>query len=178
MDKYSELVEKKLVLEEKAKKIKLQIDEARYEYLSTGVMSDTKWFNKARYALDMTKMELKRVNAEYEKCKREMKKERVESNKQKSMTYDRAFIDVCKEVLSSAQFSQIAYKAKLKMDKKDEVVSKHDKSINKSWSRDEEIFLLENYKNYTMEELALYMNKSVNAVKSKLIVLKKKGVSI
>ena len=44
-------------------------------------MSDTKWFNKARYALDMTKMELKRVNAEYEKCKREMKKERVESNK-------------------------------------------------------------------------------------------------
>ena len=107
-----------------------------------------------------------------------MKKERVESNKQKSMTYDRAFIDVCKEVLSSAQFSQIAYKAKLKMDKKDEVVSKHDKSINKSWSRDEEIFLLENYKNYTMEELALYMNKSVNAVKSKLIVLKKKGASI
>ena len=29
-----------------------------------------------------------------------------------------------------------------------------------------------------MEELALYMNKSVNAVKSKLIVLKKKGASI
>ncbi len=170
MDKYNELVNKKLELEEKISKIKFQIDEAKTKYLLTGVMSDIKWFNKAKYALEMNKLELKKVNAEYEKHKREMKIKAKEVNINNNKTFERMFMDICKEELTKEEYLRITSITKDRIGKVDNTVKR---TIPKRWTLEEEEYLKRNYSNKTIEEMAIYLGRSESAIKNKFYIIKK-----
>ena len=171
MDKYNELVNKKLELEEKISKIKLQIDEAKTKFLLTGIISNTNWFNKAKYALEMSKLELKKVNAEYEKHKREMKIDRAKSNMNNSKTFERMFIDTCKEELTKEEYLRIVSITKDRISKVDNTVKR---AIPKRWTLEEEEYLKSNYRNKTIEEMVLCLGRSESSIKSKLYTIKRK----
>lgn len=112
MERYNYLVEKKLELEENSIKIKSQIESAKSKFLVTGEKSDPIWFNKAKYSLEMTKLELKKINAEYEKHKREIKNEKTEKKVELSKTFERTFMSVAKDILSEEEYLLILNKTK------------------------------------------------------------------
>lgn len=107
LDVYNKFVQEKIDLEEEIIKIKCQIDQSKLKYKLTGKMGDSVWFNKANFALEMKKIELKRINAEYEKLKRIMKAQTREENRKNNETFERVFLLICKENLLEYNFEKM-----------------------------------------------------------------------
>lgn len=110
MSRYDDLINKKLELEEKVEGIKYQLELARTKLEATGELSDPVWFNKANFALSMSKLELKKLNVEIERFKRQMKLEKREKQEERDRSFARTFIRVSKEMLSEKMYLAILNK--------------------------------------------------------------------
>lgn len=174
-DRYDKLIMLKSELEEDIAKIKLQLDEAKTKFYLTGIISNSTWFNKAKYALEMKKLELRKVNVEFEQLKRTMRIQNKSENNIKTRTFERTFMNISKVILDQEEYCKIlnlTHEAVNKIDKSKKEELKITRSIK--WTKEDEEYLFENHKNATIEELAATLNRSENSVRSKLQTMKKK----
>lgn len=174
-----EITLEKIELEEAILGIDLQIEEAKINQITLGIMPDTSWLYRAKHALGIKKIQLKRLNLEYEKLKRILRQERVAIHNAKAKEVDRIFVSVAKEVLPQEEFERIITLANEIIEKQNEVYNSKDignKVVKQgtAWSKEDEEYLKENYKNATIEELSITLGRSENSIKSKIQVIKKR----
>ncbi|WP_133017039.1 hypothetical protein [Clostridium cuniculi] len=174
-----EIALEKIELEEAILGIDLQIEEAKINQMTLGIMPDTSWLYRAKHALGIKKIQLKRLNLEYEKLKRIFRQERVAVHNAREKEFERAFVRVAKELLAKEEFEKIKNLVNEITDKQNEVdnVKEVDQKVVKkgtSWSKEDEEYLKENYKNATIEELSVTLGRSENSIRSKIQVIKKR----
>lgn len=170
-----EIDQERIELEEAILSIDLRLEEVRIEQISTGNMPNIKWLYRAKHALGCKKIELKKLNIERESLKRIAKVKEKEQIKIRTECFERNFINVAKDILSKEEFNKIKTLALEHIDNK-EVAGEKEVKIKKgsSWTKEDEEYLKNNYKNSTIEELSLTLGRSENAIKSKIQVIKKK----
>ena len=174
-DRYNELINLKLELEQDIINIKTQLNKAKANYHLTGEMSDSKWFSNANYALYMKKLELKKINAEFEKLKRTMKQKRQDTHNEKAKTFEREFMHISKEILPIDEYFKILSLTQERVNQNGKT-AKEEKTFKVArWTAEDEKYLEDNYKNFTIEELALELNRSENAIKSRIQMIKKRN---
>lgn len=175
-----EVALEKMELEEAILSINLKLEEVKINQMTLGIMPDTAWLYRAKHALGIKKIQLKRLNLEYEKIKRVLKQERILNHDNRSKSFEGNFIKVAKEILSEEEYEKIrkianeitTVKNEINVEKSDE-----EKVVKKglAWSKEDENYLKENYKNSTIEELSIELGRSENAIRSKIQIIKKKG---
>ena len=174
-ERYTELQILKSELEEDIIKIKLKIDEAKTKFYVTGIMSNSNWFYRAKYALEMKKLELKKVNAEFEQLKRKMKIQRKNENEISTRAFEREFMNISKIILTKDEYLKILNLTHESINKNNEAKKEQKNSAGIKWTREDEKYLEANYRNFTIEELALELNRSENSIRSKIKVIKRKS---
>ena len=111
-EKYDAIVQDKLNLEEDIARIQIQLETAKDQVKFTGVPADVNWYRKAKHALTMKQMELKKLNMlEVElrsRRKEEHQKKRIEENN----SIAKVFTDIAYKKLESKVFEDIYEKAK------------------------------------------------------------------
>lgn len=173
-ERYNELITLRCELEEDIAKIKLKLDEAKTKFYITGIMSNSNWFYRAKYALEMKKLELKKANAEFEQLKRNMKVQRKNAHEINTRTFEREFMNISKIILSKEEYLKILNLTHESVNKNSD--AKKDLKTIKGikWTREDEKYLENNYKNFTIEELALELDRTENSIRSKIRVIKKR----
>lgn len=166
-------------MEEAILGIDLKLEEAKINQMTLGIMPDTSWLYRAKHALGIKKIQLKRLNLEYEKLKRIFRQERVAAHNAREKEFERTFIRIAKETLVKEEFEKIKNLANEIIDKQNEVnkVKEVENKVVKkvtSWFKEDEEYLKENYKNATIEELAIALGRSENSIRSKIQVIKKR----
>ncbi|MEN8079403.1 hypothetical protein ABFP60_20835 [Clostridioides difficile] len=175
----------KLELEDAILKINLKLEETKINQMTLGIMPNTSWLYRTKHALGIKKIQLKKLNIEYEKIKRELRKERTLAHNEKSKTFERNFLKVAKEILPEETYEKIRNLAdeitnnQIEINKVNEVNEENNnepKVIKKgtAWSKEDEEYLKENYKNSTIEELSITLGRSENSIRSKIQVIKKR----
>lgn len=174
-----EIAIEKIELEEAILGITLKLEETKINQMTLGIMPDTSWLYRAKYALGTKKIQLKKLNIEYEKLKRIFRQERVAIHNERGREFERTFVRLAKELLEKEEFEKIKNLANEIADKQNEVDNIKEveqKAVNKgtSWSKEDEEYLKENYKNSTIEELSITLGRSENSIRSKIQVIKKR----
>lgn len=174
----------KLELEDAVLKINLKLEETKVNQITLGIMPDTAWLYRTKHALGIKKIQLKKLNIEYEKIKRVLKQERILIHNERSKNFERNFVKVAKEILSVEDFEKIKNLAneitnsQIEVDNSKEFSKEEDepKVVKKgtAWSKEDEEYLKENYKNATIEELSIALGRSENSIRSKIQVIKKR----
>lgn len=166
-------------LEEAILGIDLKLEEVKLEQITTGVMPNVKWLYRAKYALGCKKIELKKLNIERESLKRMAKAKEKERNQIRTESFERIFVKIAKDYLAYEEFQKIKNLANDFIENKNNIEEKEVRTIKKgtSWSKEDEKYLKENYKNATIEELSIALGRSENAIKSKIQIIKKKAKS-
>ncbi len=179
----------KLELEDAILKINLKLEETKINQMTLGIMPNTSWLYRTKHALGIKKIQLKKLNIEYEKIKRELRKERTLAHNEKSKTFERNFLKVSKEILPEETYEKIRNLAdeitnnQIEINKVNEVnedSSNEIKVIKKgtAWSKEDEEYLKENYKNATIEELSIELGRSENSIRSKIQIIKKRSKEV
>lgn len=164
-----EIEQRKIELEEAILSIDLKLEEVKLEQITTGNMPNTKWLYRAKHALGCKKIELKKLNIERESLKKIAKLKEKEQIQIRTECFERNFINVAKEILSKEEFDKIK---KLALKLTDEKEVKENRGT--LWSKEDEEYLKNNYKNSTIEELSITLGRSENAIRSKVQIIKKK----
>lgn len=172
-------------LEEAILKMELKLEETKVNQMTLGIMPDTTWLYRHKHALGMKKIQLKRLNVEHEKIKRLLRQERILTHNERSKTFERNFLKVAKEILPGETYEKIRNLAdeitsnQIEASKSSEVEKENvneQKIVKKgtAWSKEDEEYLKENYKNATIEELSITLGRSENSIRSKIQVIKKR----
>lgn len=172
-------------LEEAILKMELKLEETKVNQMTLGIMPDAAWLFRHKHALGMKKIQLKRLNVEYEKIKRLLRQERTLAHNERSKTFERNFLKVAKEILPEETYEKIRNLAdeitsnQIEVSKSSEVEKEEvneQKIVKKgtAWSKEDEEYLEENYKNATIEELSITLGRSENSIRSKIQVIKKR----
>jgi hypothetical protein len=103
-----EIEDKKLQLEKDIINIKSQLEEANYRYLVHHQSADYGWVKKAKYALEMKKIELKELNLRYQSEKQKFKEE---SKIKRMQSVERTFMDIAQKHLSKEVYFKILSQA-------------------------------------------------------------------
>lgn len=175
----------KLELENAILKINLKLEETKVNQMTLGIMPNTSWLYRTKHAVGIKKIQLKKLNIEYEKLKRELRKERTLAHNERSKTFERNFLKVAKEILPEEIYEKIKNLAdeitsnQIEINKSNEINKEDDnkpKVVKKgiAWSKEDEEYLKENYKNATIEELSIALGRSENSIRSKIQVIKKR----
>ena len=178
-----EIALEKIELEEAILGITLKLEEAKINQMTLGIMPDTSWLYRAKHALGIKKIQLKKLNLEYEKLKRIFRQERVAIHNERGREFEKVFLRVAKEVLAQEEFEKIKRLANEITDKQNEVdnVKEVEPKVAKkgtSWSKEDEEYLKENYKNATIEELSIELGRSENSIRSKIQIIKKRSKEV
>jgi len=171
-------------LEEAILKMELKLEETKVNQMTLGIIPDTAWLYRHKHALGMKKIQLKRLNVEHEKIKRLLRQERTFAHNERSKTFERNFLKVAKEILSEETYEKIRNLAdeitsnQIETNKSSEADKENEneeKVVKKGtpWSKEDEEYLKENYKNATIEELSIALGRSENSIKSKIQIIKK-----
>ncbi len=173
-----EIALEKIELEEAILGITLKLEEVKINQMTLGIMPDTSWLYRAKHALGIKKIQLKKLNLEYEKLKRIFRQERVAVHNERGREFEKVFLKVAKEVLEKEVFEKIKNLANEITDKQNEVDDRKEvevKVVKKgtSWSKEDEEYLKENYKNATIEELSITLGRSEKSIKSRIQRIKK-----
>ena len=171
-------------LEEAILKMELKLEETKVNQMTLGIIPDTAWLYRHKHALGMKKIQLKRLNVEHEKIKRLLRQERTFAHNERSKTFERNFLKVAKEILSEETYEKIRNLAdeitsnQIETNKSSEADKENEneeKAVKKGtqWSKEDEEYLKENYKNATIEELSIALGRSENSIKSKIQIIKK-----
>jgi hypothetical protein len=171
-------------LEEAILKMELKLEETKVNQMTLGIIPDTAWLYRHKHALGMKKIQLKRLNVEHEKIKRLLRQERTFVHNERSKTFERNFLKVAKEILSEETYEKIRNLAdeitsnQIETNKSSEADKENEneeKVVKKGtpWSKEDEEYLKENYKNATIEELSIALGRSENSIKSKIQIIKK-----
>ncbi|WP_099346256.1 hypothetical protein [Clostridium tertium] len=153
-------------LEEAILKMELKLEETKVNQMTLGIIPDTAWLYRHKHALGMKKIQLKRLNVEHEKIKRLLRQERTFAHNERSKTFERNFLKVAKEILSEETYEKIRNLAdeitsnQIETNKSSEADKENEneeKVVKKGtpWSKEDEEYLKENYKNATIEELSI-----------------------
>lgn len=92
----TELTDLRLVAETKMLQINLQLKEAARKYHTTGERADSSWFKSANYAKDMSGLAVRQIMAEQTRRKQD-----------KKVTFERAFVDVARDLLAAETFQML-----------------------------------------------------------------------
>jgi hypothetical protein len=103
-----EIEDKKLQLEKDIINIKSQLEEANYRYLVHHQSADYGWVKKAKYALEMKKMELKELNIKYQSEKQKFKEE---SKTKRMQSVERTFMEIAQKHVSKELYFKILSQA-------------------------------------------------------------------
>ena len=172
-------------LEEAILKMELKLEETKVNQMTLGIIPDTAWLYRHKHALGMKKIQLKRLNVEHEKIKRLLRQERTLAHNERSKTFERNFLKVAKEILPEETYEKIRNLAdeitsnQIEANKSSEADKENEneeKVVKKGtpWSKEDEEYLKENYKNATIEELSIALGRSENSIKSKIQIIKKR----
>ena len=172
-------------LEEAILKMELKLEETKVNQMTLGIIPDTAWLYRHKHALGIKKIQLKRLNVEHEKIKRLLRQERTFAHNERSKTFERNFLKVAKEILSEETYEKIRNLAdeitsnQIETNKSSEADKENEneeKVVKKGtpWSKEDEEYLKENYKNATIEELSIALGRSENSIKSKIQIIKKR----
>lgn len=172
-------------LEEAILKMELKLEETKVNQMTLGIIPDTAWLYRHKHALGMKKIQLKRLNVEHEKIKRLLRQERTFAHNERSKTFERNFLKVAKEILPEETYEKIRNLADEitsnqieanKLSEADKENENEEKVVKKGtpWSKEDEEYLKENYKNATIEELSIALGRSENSIKSKIQIIKKR----
>lgn len=175
----------KLELEDAILKINLKLEETKVNQMTLGIMPNTSWLYRTKHAVGIKKIQLKKLNIEYEKLKRELRKERTLAHNERSKTFERNFLKIAKEILPEEIYEKIRNLAdeitsnQIEINKSNEINKEDDdkpKVVKKgiAWSKEDEEYLKENYKNATIEELSIALGRSENSIRSKIQLIKKR----
>lgn len=116
-----EIALEKIELEEAILGITLKLEETKINQMTLGIMPDTSWLYRAKHALGIKKIQLKKLNIEYEKLKRIFRQERVAIHNERGREFERTFVRVAKELLEKEEFEKIKNLANEITDKQNEV---------------------------------------------------------
>ena len=179
INRLDEIALEKVELEEAILAIELKLEEAKINQMTLGIMPDTSWLYRAKHALGIKKIQLKKLNIEYSKLNRVLKKERTILFNERVKDFRNNFIKAAKEILSDEEFEKIKILASEITDNQNDVDTSREfepKVVRKgaTWSEEDEAYLKANYKNATIEELSLTLGRSENAIRSKIQVIKKR----
>ncbi len=100
-----------------------------------------------------------------------MKIKTKEININNNKTFERIFMDICKEELTKEEYLRITSITKDRISKVDNTVKR---AIPKRWTLEEEEYLRSSYSNKTIEEISMYLGRSESSIKSKLYVIRRK----
>ena len=171
----------KVELEEGILGIELQIEEAKIKQMTLGIMPDTSWLYRAKHALGIKKIQLKKLNVEYSKLNRALKKERTILFNERVKDFRNNFIKAAKEILSDEEYERIKILATAITEEQNDNEISTPKEVDYKvarkgipWSEEDESYLKENYKNSTIEELSITLGRSENAIRSRIQVIKKR----
>lgn len=167
-------------LEEAILKMELKLEETKVNQMTLSIMPDTAWLFRIKHALGMKKIQLKRLNVEYEKIKRVLKQERILNHDKRSKSFEGNFVKVAKEILAVEDFEKIKNLAnditnsQIEVEKSNEVNKEKVVKKGAAWSKEDQEYLKENYKNATIEELSIALGRSENSIRSKIQAIKKR----
>ncbi|CAI3560905.1 MULTISPECIES: hypothetical protein [Clostridium] len=111
-EKYDAIIQDKLNLEEDIASIQMQLDTAKDQVKFTGVQADVNWYRKAKQALAMKQMELKRLNMLEVELRSRRKAEQQKKRIEKNNSIAKVFTDIAYKKLDSKVFDDIYEKAK------------------------------------------------------------------
>ena len=94
-------------LEEAILKMELKLEETKINQMTLGIMPDTTWLYRHKHALGIKKIQLKRLNVEYEKIKRLLRQERILTHNERFKTFERNFLKIAKEILPGETYEKI-----------------------------------------------------------------------
>ena len=179
INRLDEIALEKVELEEAILGIELKLEETKINQMTLGIMPDTSWLYRAKHALGIKKIQLKKLNIEYSKLNRVLKKERIILFNERVKDFRNNFIKAAKEILSDEEYERIKILANEITDNKNDVDTSKEVESNvvrkgAPWSKEDEEYLKSNYKNSTIEELSLTLGRSENAIRSKIQVIKKR----
>lgn len=100
----ADLIQLKNIIDDEIASIKEQLDEAKTEQLVTGTYADPGWWRKANSALRMK-------GRFVQKIQRQIGLAKQDEHQQSSVTFERHFISVAREVLDKETYSAIIEKA-------------------------------------------------------------------
>lgn len=110
-EKQVAVIEEKMVLEKDIAHIEMQIENAREEYLYTGNKADVNWYRKAKHALNIKRVNLKRINLLLTMIKEEVSKMRKKNNIKETNTKARLFEKHASKLLTKELFDEIDKRA-------------------------------------------------------------------
>ena len=111
-EKYDAIIQDKLNLEEDIAHIQMQLETAKDQVKFTGVPTDVNWYRKAKQALAMKQMELKRLNMIEVELRSRRKAEQQKKRIEKNNSIAKVFKDIAYKKLDSKVFDDIYEKAK------------------------------------------------------------------
>ena len=111
-EKYDAFIQDKLNLEEDIAHIQMQLETAKDQVKFTGVPTDVNWYRKAKQALAMKQMELKRLNMIEVELRSRRKAEQQKKRIEKNNSIAKVFKDIAYKKLDSKVFDDIYEKAK------------------------------------------------------------------
>lgn len=111
-EKYDAIIQDKLNLEEDIAHIQMQLETAKDQVKFTGVPTDVNWYRKAKQALAMKQMELKRLNMLEVELRSRRKAEQQKKRIEKNNSIAKVFKDIAYKKLDSKVFDDIYEKAK------------------------------------------------------------------
>lgn len=111
-EKYDAIIQDKLTLEDDIAHIQMQLETAKDQVKFTGVPADVNWYRKAKQALTMKQMELKRLNMLEVELRSRRKAEQQKKRIEKNNSIAKVFTDIAYKKLDSKVFDDIYEKAK------------------------------------------------------------------
>lgn len=111
-EKYDAIIQDKLTLEDDIAHIQMQLETAKDQVKFTGVPADVNWYRKAKQALTMKQMELKRLNMLEVELRSRRKAEQQKKRIEKNNSIAKVFTDIAYKKLELKVFEDIYEKAK------------------------------------------------------------------
>ena len=121
INRLDEIALEKVELEEAILAIELKLEETKINQMTLGIMPDTSWLYRAKHALGIKKIQLKKLNIEYSKLNRVLKKERTILFNERVKDFRNNFIKAAKEILTDEEYERIKILANEITDNKNDV---------------------------------------------------------
>lgn len=111
-EKYNAIVQDKLNLEEDITHIRVQLEAAKDQIKFTGVPADVNWYRRAKQALSMKEIELKKLNMLEVEVRSRRKEEQQRQKIKERNSIAKIFEDIAYKELDEKLFNDIYEKAK------------------------------------------------------------------
>lgn len=111
-EKYNALLQDKLTLENDITHIQMQLETAKDQFKYTGIQSDVTWYRKAKQALAMKQMELKKINIIEVELRTRRKAEKTQQRIKDSNTKAKMFERIAHNELDPEIFNKLMDKAR------------------------------------------------------------------